>query len=194
MQAEGRESEHSRLQTEPPLFLSGLLLRPNLTRWTQLTALLAVLVMVCGCSQQRSQRAPEPTDSRSSNAQTRNLAADERRGGHTLKRHVGKSDMELQARLAAEPNISAASTYTDRETAESVVGEVIADNQGRIEQWLRRPGGHPNMVLDYDGRHSVGRSLRRNAGTSQPCSHAVVVLKWEASDDFIVLTSYPECR
>jgi hypothetical protein len=165
-----------------------------LTRWLPVLALLPFLVIPAGCTHQTSQTAREYTDSRSSNKPWRNLAGDERRGGHTLKRHVGKSDMELRARLASEPNISAASAYNDTETAQSAVGEVIEANQARIEQWLHRPGGHPNLVLDYNGRQSIGQSLRRNAGISQPCSHAVVVLKWVSNDDFIVLTSYPECR
>jgi hypothetical protein len=40
----------------------------------------------------------------------RDLRADEALGGHTLARHVGKTDAELAARLKREPQISAAST------------------------------------------------------------------------------------
>ena len=168
--------------------------RADLTRWIRVAALFAFLAVLYGCTQPRGQSGGEAHDSRSNNTHLRNLARDEQRGGHTLKRHVGKSDIELHTRLEAEPNISAASTYTDRKTAESAVGEAIGANQPRVEKWLHRTGGHPNLVLDYDGTQSIGRSLRRNASASNPCSHAVVVLKWMATDDFIVLTSYPECR
>jgi hypothetical protein len=157
-------------------------------------AFLALLILGGGCAQQRGQQQPESTAADSSGSPRRELAADERRGGHTLSRHVGKSDDELQNRLSAEPRISAASTYSDRETAEIAVGEAIRANQARVEEWEHRSGGHPNLVLDYDGPRPLGRSLRRNAKLSQPCLHAVVVLKWESHDDFIVLTSYPECR
>lgn len=44
------------------------------------------------------------------------LERDERRGGHTLSRHVGRSDADLRERLSRERQISAASTYTDRVT------------------------------------------------------------------------------
>jgi hypothetical protein len=164
------------------------------SRWTRVAALLAFLTVLCGCTQPSSQSTGQAPDSPARNTHFRNLDQDEQRGGHTLKRHVGKSDKELHTRLESEPNISAASTYTNRETAESVVDKAMAANQPRLEQWLRRRGGHPNLVLDYDGRESIGRSLRRNASTSAPCSHAIVVLKWMGSNDFIVLTSYPECR
>ena len=150
--------------------------------------------MACGCTQQ-----PTPSDKSESTASRslagkRNLADDERRGGHTLKRHVRKSDMELRNRLETEPNISVASTYTDRNTAELVVGEAISSNHGRIDRWLHLVGGHPNLVLDYNGRESIGRSLTRGLSESRPCSRAIVVLKWLENDDFVVLTSYPECR
>lgn len=160
-----------------------------------LRAIALVLVISCGCTQRSSQSLREaPNPSSRGNTQRRNLGADEQRGGHTLKRHVAKSDAELRTRLSAEPNISAASTYSDRDTAESAVGETIQADHERIERWLHRSGGHPNLVLDYNGQSPIGRSLRRNASTSEPCSHAIVVLKWVSSDDFIVLTSYPECR
>jgi hypothetical protein len=45
------------------------------------------------------------------------LTAAERLGGHTLARHVGRTDAQLRDRLRREKNVSAASTYDDREVA-----------------------------------------------------------------------------
>src|SRR5215475_9666075 len=50
-----------------------------------------------------------------------NLERDEERGGHTLEKHVGRTDFELRERLKRERNISAASTWTDRITAEQTI-------------------------------------------------------------------------
>jgi toxin YxiD len=124
------------------------------------------------------------------------LSIDEAAGGHTLRKHVGRTDQELQARLLQERTISAASTYTDRATAEKVVSMVLARDHERIGRWLERSGGHPNLVLDYqgDGAHPFGRTLPRGVNASQPCSHAVVVLRWSGGSEFYVLTTYPECR
>lgn len=126
----------------------------------------------------------------------RDLSQDEAAGGHTLRKHVGRSDDELRARLRHERNIAAASTWADRETAENTVGAAIEQNREKIERWLSRSGGHPNLVIDYDGdpSHPIGRSLRRDADQPEPCSHATVVLKWSGPSDYYVLTSYPECR
>lgn len=126
----------------------------------------------------------------------RDLSQDESAGGHTLRKHVARSDDELRERLRHERNISAASTWTDRQTAERAVGIALQQNRDKIDRWLNRPGGHPNLVIDYDGEPSqpIGRSLRRDADESQPCAHAIIVLKWTGPNDYYVLTSYPECR
>jgi hypothetical protein len=124
---------------------------------------------------------------------THDLASDERAGGHTLGKHVGRSDDELRGRLAQE-DISASSTYTDRAAAEFAVGTALQEGQHRIEQWLARSGGHPNLVLDYRGGEPIGRTLHRRDSASQPCPNAKVVLRWLSSSEFYVLTSYPECR
>ncbi len=123
----------------------------------------------------------------------RDLSQDEAAGGHVLRKHVGRTDDELRDRLERERNISGASTYTDRATAEHAIGSAIAESQERIERWLSRPGGHPNLVLDYDSRQPLGRTINRGDSHSSPCSHAVVVLKY-AAPSYYVLTSYPECR
>lgn len=126
------------------------------------------------------------------------LAADEALGGHTLERHVGKTDRELADRLRREPQISAASTYTDRATAERVVGAAIRQSDARIRAWAGRGGGaRPNLVLNYatPGNAVIGRSLSRRARTSVDASRALVVLRWLPREQrWIVLTSYPEAR
>jgi Bacterial CdiA-CT RNAse A domain len=120
------------------------------------------------------------------------LSRDESLGGHTLQRHVGKSDAELGDRLQTE-DVSAASTYSDRATAEMAVAAAIRENRDKIDRWLQRPGGHSNLVLDYDSSSPIGRSMRRGETHSFPCSHAVAVLKFVNASDYYVLTSYPDC-
>jgi hypothetical protein len=122
------------------------------------------------------------------------LGADEARGGHTLSRHVGRSDGDLQERLNRERNISAASTYTDRATAEAVVGKVI-DHNPRIDRWAERAGRRPNLALDYHGNASqpIGRCMQRGSTVAIPAWDAIVVLKAASDGDFYVLTTYPEC-
>lgn len=161
--------------------------------------ILIFVVIVASCQNNQ----PAPADAPTANAvpqagsgPSHDLSQDEAAGGHTLKKHVGRTDQQLRERLERERNISAASTYTDRETAERVVGTALQQAQQRIQRWLERSGGHPNLVLDYDGdpAHPIGRTLPRGEDHTEPCSHAVVVLKFDPPAGYHVLTTYPECR
>jgi CDI toxin RNase A-like protein len=144
----------------------------------------------------RTERREEKREAAPASGAVRDLSQDESAGGHTLKKHVGRTDDQLRERLERERHISAASTWTDLPTAEQAVGTALAQNQDRINRWLDRSGNRPNLVVDYDGdpAHPVGRSLRRGEDQAQPCSHATVVLKWAGDRDYYVLTTYPECR
>ena len=124
------------------------------------------------------------------------LAAAEHLGGHTLARHVGRTDADLRARLTREPGISAASTYTDRATAERVIAATLARFGRRVDGWAARTGSRPNLALDYTGPDGtpIGRTLRRGDTRTIACTDAVVVLRWHASGRYFVLTSYPELR
>jgi hypothetical protein len=168
------------------------------------TALVALVLSACRppARATRSEATPSATTpaAETSAAQRdpvagRDLAIDESLGGHTLARHVGKSDAELAERLRREPRISAASTYTDRATAERAVGAALAGAGRRLTTWERRSGRRPNLVLNYvdPARRPLGRSLHRSQRAAQPARRAVVVLRWhERSNRFYVLTSYPE--
>ena len=126
----------------------------------------------------------------------RDLGADERCGGHTLERHVGRTNAQLAQRLKQEPDISAASTYTDRNAAETTVGAALAADAARIKTWSARSGPRPNLALHYKGPNTgkpIGRSWRRGMVAPNAAYDAVVVLRWDVPRKaYCVLTSYPE--
>ena len=160
---------------------------------------LALIGMVA-CRPSDSTSAARPASGEASERQAaaqaapRDLSQDEAAGGHVLRKHVGRTDDELRQRLEQEPNISGASTYTDRPTAERAIGAALGKSNDRIQRWVSRSGGHPNLVLDYDSDQPVGRTINRGDRQSRPCSHALVVLRYDPPDRYHVLTSYPECR
>ncbi len=131
--------------------------------------------------------------SRAAERESYDLDADEAKGGHTIARHVGRTDQQLRDRLDRERNISAASTYTDRALAERTVARTLARHSSRVAAWRKRSGSRPNLALDYRGpaKEIIGRSIRRGRAVAVPCTDAVVVLRWDGRGGF-VLTSYPE--
>ena len=153
--------------------------------------------VVLGCN------SPSPTPSQpsernpaASSGTRHDLSQDEAAGGHTLRKHVGRTDDQLRERLDRERDISAASTWNDRAAAELAIGDALAQQSSKIQRWLQRDGGHPNLVLDYDGdsSHPFGRTLRRSEQQIEPCAHANIVLRWDGPNAYHVLTAYPECR
>ena len=121
----------------------------------------------------------------------RDLSADEAAGGHTLARHVGRSDAELAERLALESSLAAASSFEDRATAERTVGAALAAERDRVDAWLRRERGETLAISSRGGTAPVGRLLERGATTSEPVTGARVVLRRRGAGYF-VLTAYPE--
>jgi hypothetical protein len=134
------------------------------------------------------------SETRRTDGPARDLSRDEAAGGHILRKHVGQTEQQLRERLERERGITGASTYTDRATAEDIVGRAIAESQGQIKRWLERSGRHPNLVLDYQSADPIGRTMNRGENQSRPCAHALVVLKYAGPNRYYVLTSYPECR
>ena len=152
------------------------------------------VIGVLPAAQALRQRAPAGSHDQSD---LYDLQHDEALGGHTLERHVGRTDEQLAGRLRREPNISAASTYTDVMTARRTVALAVEQSHDLIGNWASRRGSRPNLVLNYTqrGGPSIGRSLFRGDRTSRPCDRALVVLRWlERERQWIVLTSYPETR
>lgn len=164
----------------------------------KVAALAIVCAAMCACGGTQSPVAATGGGASSAaeggSAHRYNLERDEERGGHTLKKHVGRTDQELLERLDRERNISASSTWTNRELAEEAVGETLEHNS-KLERWLDRSGRKPNLVLDYHGSpsHPVGRCIARGSTEAVPAYDALVVLKAYGDRDFYVLTTYPEC-
>jgi hypothetical protein len=162
--------------------------------------LLLVLLLLAGIWYQLHHQAPRPApasyeqDGAASvvfTSTARDLSVDEAAGGHTLARHVGRSDAELAQRLARESSLTAASSFDDRATAERAVGAALAAERDRVDTWLRRERGETLAISWRGGDNRVGRLLERGAATSEPVRGARVVLRRRGAGYF-VLTAYPE--
>jgi Bacterial CdiA-CT RNAse A domain len=180
----------------------------SMKRWISWISFIALLVWISGCGASPEPGVPEiprgempsaerrsPSASPSAEDSSRyDLARDEARGGHTLDKHVGRSDEELRERLDRERNISAASTWSNREVAEETVAQALRAEQNKIARWEERGFRRSNLALHFDAGREIGRGMRHGDDRSSPCTQAVIVLKADARDNFFVLTAYPEDR
>ncbi|MFJ2637634.1 RNase A-like domain-containing protein [Streptomyces sp. NPDC087511] len=83
------------------------------------------------------------------------LAAAEGMGnGHTLDKHVGKTDEQLLQRMRDEskadgtPKIPGASTYADMESAQRLTQYALRDNTNEINKWLGEDPPRPMAEFD----------------------------------------------
>jgi Bacterial CdiA-CT RNAse A domain len=89
------------------------------------------------------------------------LAHEELGGGHTLAKHVGKTEAFLNYRLATEPYLDAASTFYNRQIAENVLSEHLDANVREISRWLAR--NSKTLVVHGRVPQPVGVVIVRNS-------------------------------
>jgi uncharacterized protein YukE len=90
--------------------------------------------------------------------------------GHTLQKHVGLSLHDLRVRLASEPNRTAVSTFTDEQTAERAIGDVLRQHPNDYSALLTGTSDSVTLVgtlgydcgtvLHRDGSRYVGRTVK----------------------------------
>ncbi|HEY0167232.1 MAG TPA: RNase A-like domain-containing protein [Jatrophihabitans sp.] len=100
-------------------------------------------------------------------------------GGHTLAKHVGKSEDYLRNRLATEPNLGIASTFHNRQIAESSLSQLLDANARGVERWL--VDGSRSLVLNGRMPHPVGVAIIREAVGPVEASGIRLVLKRSAT-------------
>ncbi|WP_371827757.1 RNase A-like domain-containing protein [Vreelandella zhanjiangensis] len=112
--------------------------------------------------------------------------------GHTIRRHVGKTDEQLLQRLEAEPDILGSSTYPDLETAQRATGEVLSRNRDSIQNWLT--SSKNRLPLDETLDYEVGRVIPQGATASQLTNRAFVLLAKDSMSPsgYRVHTSFPK--
>lgn len=113
-------------------------------------------------------------------------------GGHTLLKHVGRSEAQLRARLAAEPHIPVASSFSNLRLAEQSVSRVLQVHAQRVRTWAQSAGRTSRLALTYDMGSTVGQGVIRSSGRLQALSKVQVVLKFEVYNGkpYYVMTAY----
>lgn len=122
------------------------------------------------------------------------LAAEEAAGGHTIARHVGRTEAQLRARLAAQPGISAASTFHTLADAERFVSAAVRANRAAIRAWAQTAQAGQGLTLTHDAGRAVGFGVVRATQQLQTMQRLTVVLRrvQQADRAYFVLTAFPK--
>jgi hypothetical protein len=122
------------------------------------------------------------------------LAAEEATGGHTIARHVGRTEEQLRLRLMQEPRIPAATTFRNLGEAERVVAEAMRFNKEAIKTWAKAATAGQTKGFTYEAGRVIGHGVVRSTNQVHQMSKVAVVLKKVVDQNriYFVLTSYPK--
>ena len=120
------------------------------------------------------------------------LLAHEKAGGHTIERHVGKSEQFLRDRLATDKKISAASSFYDQATAETAISRVLEHNSVKMSGWLA--GKAPRATLTGTLERPVGISIPRGRSNATHVSGVRIIVERAPNmpTGYKIVTAYPE--
>ncbi|MEX3895472.1 RNase A-like domain-containing protein [Paraburkholderia sp. BR10954] len=102
--------------------------------------------------------------------------AGSRIGGHTLLKHVGRTEAQLRERLRLEPERKVVSSFVNLEDAEWAISETIRANASQIHTWTKAP--NRVLTLRTDVGRKVGYALVRKTDRLVDSSKVEVVLKY----------------
>ena len=121
------------------------------------------------------------------------LAAEEAAGGHTIARHVGRTEAQLRARLAQQGGIPAASSFRSLAEAERYVSAALRANRDAIRLWAASAGPNATRSFAYSAR-SLGYGVVRATGRLEDMHNMVIVLRKTQVGQkiYFVLTAYPK--
>lgn len=112
--------------------------------------------------------------------------------GHVIKKHVGKTSTELIDRIKSDPRISKASSFTNKTTAEFVIGRAINRNRTQINAWRRKAKPGSRLELKYTGKRAIGTGIKRGEKNTKDKKNAKIVLQMRDNGKYHILTAYPE--
>lgn len=82
----------------------------------------------------------------------------EESGGHTIERHVGKSDDWLRKRLESDPSFEVVSTFHNATAANRAQGRFVKRCKKQIADYLNSGSGQP-LKIDFDMGEPIGRYM-----------------------------------
>lgn len=114
-------------------------------------------------------------------------------GGHTIAKHIGKTEAELRARLAAESHVPMASTFKSLDIAERLLYRALHSNRVAIEAWARTAAPNSKYVINFVANEEVGMGVVRATGQLEKLSKLRIVLKLQfyQGKPYYILTSFP---
>ncbi|MGF6479454.1 RNase A-like domain-containing protein [Paraburkholderia sp. JPY419] len=117
--------------------------------------------------------------------------AGSRNGGHTILKHVGRTEAQLRERLRLESERRVVSSFRDLAAAEWAISKVMESNTSKIRNWAQS-NPRRDLVLYQDVGRKVGYGIIRATGEFKHMSTIQVVFRFEEYNGmpYYIFTSY----
>ena len=114
-------------------------------------------------------------------------------GGHTIARHVGRTDAEMRERIDREGK-SIVSGFYDLETAAAAIVRTIRHkpNDDRVRRWLGDDSSKRRLALRRQFNKAVGRIVYRDKPARDGRTVVAVLTKRREGGGYSLLTAYVE--
>ncbi|OLL28890.1 hypothetical protein BTH42_25385 [Burkholderia sp. SRS-W-2-2016] len=115
-------------------------------------------------------------------------------GGHTIEKHVARTEAQLRERLRIEPDRKIVSSFTNLERAESAISEVMRTDAASIRNWAESSGKRRPLTLMQSVQGNIGYGITRKTGNLTLMNRVVIVLKHQTYNGmpYYILTAYVE--
>jgi hypothetical protein len=115
--------------------------------------------------------------------------------GHTIEKHVGKSEAWLRNRLEKDPkmkNEPFASSFRNEAIANRVQGQFVKQNRAALEAWLEKSGKGGRLTRKVEMNEPVGIVVERGkTGATVTNISVVVAVRDSSPQGWHILTSFP---
>ncbi|NNS09535.1 RNase A-like domain-containing protein, partial [Erwinia sp. JH02] len=122
-------------------------------------------------------------------------------GGHTLRKHVGKSERELLEKVkrgiqsgSFRPE-HAASSFTSLDVAEKAISKAVKANRAKIRQWAKGSSADTGFYLTfmYDVKKNVGIIVKYDSTEAVKATKIEVVMKKKQFNNkpYYITTDFP---
>lgn len=121
----------------------------------------------------------------------RSLLQHDASGGHAVIRHVGMTAMELESRVSSNPNLPAASSFWNYESATASVCYLTVSGIEAIIDWMVGMEHRITLEMNVPVETSIGFSVMANTLDVLPCKRVRMVLERDYGTDFHIVTAFP---
>lgn len=115
-------------------------------------------------------------------------------GGHTILKHVGKSQQELHERIIKSNGVlDLSGSFSSLDIAETAISKALHNNREWIKVWAASTPRH-NLTITYDMGKPVGYVVQKGTDIAYKATKIRVALKYQTYNNkpYYIITSFPD--